>query len=110
MALHHPSMRNMAKHAQMNEYLQNFGKNALIKAANRGDAELCRLLLSHCDVNFTDKKGGTPLMFAALCGNEPLCQLLINSKAQMNSKCQDGWTPLMYAASKVSQSQRQCIS
>ena len=85
------------------DYITRFGKSALIKAACRGQLELCTRLLARCDVNFSDKKGVTALMYAALNGDESICRLLINGHAEVNRQCEDGWTSLMYAASKDNQ-------
>ena len=87
------STRSVEKQALAKEYLANFGKNALLKAACRGDEELCRQLVPRCAVNFRDKRGGTALMYAALNGSEVVCELLLNAQAHIDNKCNDGWTP-----------------
>ena len=75
-------------------------KNALLKAACRGDAEIVRHVIPHCDVNRRDKKGGTALMYASLYGNEASVDTLLMNGGDVSLTCVDGWTPLMYAASK----------
>ena len=48
------------------------------------------------DVNATNSKGESPLMLAALKGQEDIAKRLMNKGADVNKT---GWTPLHYAAS-----------
>ena len=51
-------------------------------------------------VNLGDKKGGTPLIWAAKKGNTEVMELLIQAKADFNLGDEDGETPLIWAAQK----------
>ena len=93
-------MQDDEKQEQAKEYLTRFGKKALLQASGQRDVDICRILMSECDVNFTDQQGGTALIYAALNGSYDICQLLIQGNADVNAACGHGWTPLMYAASK----------
>ena len=47
-----------------------------------------------------DKGNFTPLMWSALQGNVEVLKLLLESRANLNSRTNEGWTALMWAAEK----------
>ncbi|MDQ3024846.1 MAG: ankyrin repeat domain-containing protein, partial [bacterium] len=49
-----------------------------------------------------DAYGRTPLHYAALEGNESLCQELLSAGADVNAQDDNGWAPLHFAADKSS--------
>lgn len=68
-------------------------------AANRGSAELVRLLLAHgAVVNASDLQDYTPLHLAARGGQKDAADLLIAAGADIKSRTVSGCTPLHYAA------------
>jgi cytohesin len=68
-------------------------------AANRGSAELVRLLLTHgAVVDASDLQEYTPLHLAARGGHKKAADLLITADADVKSQTVSGGTPLHYAA------------
>jgi uncharacterized protein len=62
------------------------GDNALATAARTGKLDAIRVLLKHgADVNKTNQRGQTPLMFAVAEKNAPAAQLLIENGADANA-------------------------
>lgn len=75
------------------------GTSALVCAARGGHASIVHILLAAGAC--VDNKDGTitPLMSAAIAGHESVCRLLIDRKADVNTKMKGTeWTPLMFAA------------
>jgi ankyrin repeat protein len=70
----------------------------LHNAAQAGDTEQVRALLSGGDVNAKDKVGRTPLHRAADSGFKGIVELLIANGAHINAKDKDGHSPLYFAA------------
>ncbi len=76
---------------------------AIVTAAFNGKYKLVKKSIeAGCDIDFSDKKGYTPLMWAALKGNEDIVKLLIDSGANPNTKNYraKGITALMLATKK----------
>jgi serine/threonine-protein phosphatase 6 regulatory ankyrin repeat subunit A/serine/threonine-protein phosphatase 6 regulatory ankyrin repeat subunit B len=78
------------------------GWTALMWAAEKGDKEVCELLISKgADVNAKDKNGLTPLHLA--CWQEAKdssasVKALLEAGANVKATDKDGWTPLHFAA------------
>lgn len=51
-----------------------------------------------CEVNYQDRKGWTPIMYAAINGNAQLVERLCAAGARVNCKDRLRWTPLAYAS------------
>nr|WP_240702312.1 ankyrin repeat domain-containing protein [Trinickia terrae] len=78
------------------EKLDAAGENAMMLAALNGDADLVKLLIGKdAEVN---KKGWTPLHYAAANGQDEVAQLLIDHSAYIDAGSPNGTTPLMMAA------------
>jgi len=72
---------------------------ALSAAAQQGDADLCRYLLSQgVDINRKNMQGATPLVIALDYGHPEAAQALIEAGADMNLADANGQTPLILAA------------
>lgn len=72
---------------------------ALLRAAARGDASACKVLLAAgTDPNCADEGGDTPLMLAAQNGHAKICRLLLEAGAAVNTAKAMGTTALMRAA------------
>ena len=71
--------------------------HALAIAISEPSPKVCELLLAWPGLNIDQRNAQdeTPLMFAALRGNLPIAQALIDRDADVNKT---GWTPLHYAA------------
>lgn len=74
------------------------GQVAIVSALVGESPRVFEMLLSHPEVRIdaANAVGETPLMFAALRGNLPAMQRLLDRGAQVN---RSGWSPLHYAAS-----------
>lgn len=74
------------------------GQTGLTLAMQEGALNTARVLLGakDVDVNALNQSGESPLMMAALQGNEAGVQVLLDRGARIN---QPGWSPLHYAAS-----------
>lgn len=80
-----------------------FGRTSkLHEAAKQGDLQECKALLQKTPsaVSSRDKKGWTPLHWAAYTGREKVAELLLDNKADVNARASAGITPLHYAALK----------
>jgi len=72
------------------------GENALMMASLNGDLDLAkRLIAKDAQVN---KKGWTPLHYAATNGHDDVVQLLLDHSAYVDAGSPNGTTPLMMAA------------
>lgn len=71
---------------------------AIVKAAEKGVADLDRLIKTGHNVNMSDADGETPLMKAANRGKLRAVDTLIKAGANVNAKDEDGTTALMEAA------------
>jgi len=78
------------------------GDVALRKAAQDGDVKAVNELIRlEADVNARDRKGRTPLLWAAPARDNPLMiHLLVANGADVNASDRDGETALMIAASQ----------
>lgn len=75
------------------------GGEALLVAAERGDADLAELLLSHgAEIEYVDsEQQDTPLGWAAFYGKRNVAEVLLARGADRNHRDSDGFTPLGYA-------------
>jgi hypothetical protein len=72
---------------------------ALSAAAQRGDADLCRYLLSQgADINRKNMQGATAMVIALDYGHPEAAQALIEAGADINLADANGQTPLILAA------------
>ena len=60
--------------------------------------EISQVLLKREDVNVFDNSGLSTLSLACIAGNNEITQHFIELGADVNAKCLDGMTPVMYAA------------
>ena len=60
--------------------------------------ELFRIGCPLAIVNARVASGHTALHFASICGNEALVRELMAYGADINIKCNGGWTPMMWAS------------
>jgi ankyrin repeat protein len=71
----------------------------VIKVAKKGDlARVQQLIESGVDINATDRRNLTALMWASSNGNIEIARLLIEKGADVNAH--SGWTALIWAAAK----------
>ena len=87
-------------HAQTKLNLENkFGENALMMAAMRGLLpQAQRMVAKGAEVN---KKGWTPLHYAASAGDVAMVKFLLDASAYIDAESPTGDTPLMMAASRA---------
>ena len=70
----------------------------LVWASSMKNEAIVKVLLGHgAD---PDKGNFTPLMWAAYYGNLPLVKIFLESRANLNSRSNEGWTALMWAAER----------
>ncbi|KND55531.1 Ankyrin repeat [Candidatus Paraburkholderia kirkii] len=78
------------------EKLDSAGENAMMLAALNGDAAFVNLLIAKdAEVN---KKGWSPLHYAATNGHEDIVRILLDHSAYIDAGSPNGTTPLMMAA------------
>jgi uncharacterized protein len=78
------------------EKLDPAGENAMMLAALNGDATFVNLLIAKdAEVN---KKGWTPLHYAATNGHDDIVKILLDHSAYIDAGSPNGTTPLMMAA------------
>ncbi len=78
------------------EKLDSAGENAMMIAALNGDATFVNLLIAKdAEVN---KKGWTPLHYAATNGHDDIVKILLDHSAYIDAGSPNGTTPLMMAA------------
>ncbi|KMZ11926.1 Ankyrin repeat [Candidatus Burkholderia humilis] len=78
------------------EKLDPVGENAMMLAALNGDATFVNLLIAKdAEVN---KKGWTPLHYAATNGHDDIVKILLDHSAYIDAGSPNGTTPLMMAA------------
>ncbi|KNH08255.1 Ankyrin repeat [Candidatus Burkholderia brachyanthoides] len=78
------------------EKLDSAGENAMMLAALNGDATFVNLLIAkEAEVN---KKGWTPLHYAATNGHDDIVKILLDHSAYIDAASPNGTTPLMMAA------------
>ena len=99
----------MYGHKEAAQVLLEQGANDdLLSASARGDTEAMELIISPSGhaasaidlVNFPNRGGETPLMWAAQQGKIEAMKLLFKHKAQVNDVDQHGFTALMFASQK----------
>ena len=74
------------------------GKHLIHEAANIGNVELVKQLLSAgVDIDLKNKAGGTPLHAASVNGRIEVVKLLISKRANVNAQNRRGVTPLSFA-------------
>ena len=73
----------------------------MITAVEANDLKRVKTLLNHNPqlAVSRDRRGDTPLHWAAEWGCADVAELLVERKADVNAKDKTGWTPLHYAAS-----------
>ena len=71
------------------------GQTPLHRATSGAIADV--LLKSGADPHAKDKRGCTPLHFAAMNGYQAVAVALLACGAEVNAKGEDGWTPLRFA-------------
>ncbi len=75
------------------------GYTGLMVAAERGRADIVKLLLDHkADPNVAGRDGSTALMLAAENNQPEILKLLINRGADPNRQDNNGWTAVLKAA------------
>jgi ankyrin repeat protein len=75
------------------------GYTGLMVAAERGRADIVKLLLDHkADPNVAGRDGSTALMLAAESNQPEILKLLINRGADPNRQDNNGWTAVLKAA------------
>ncbi|MCC6059460.1 MAG: ankyrin repeat domain-containing protein [Thermofilum sp.] len=73
----------------------------LLDAVREGDAARVReLLRKGANANAKDRRGWTPLHWAAAGGHAEVARLLLERGADVNARDDDDWTPLHIAAAK----------
>ncbi|CAB3750699.1 ankyrin repeat domain-containing protein [Paraburkholderia humisilvae] len=78
------------------EIVDKAGENAMMMAALNGDVPLVNLLISKgAEVN---RKGWTPLHYAATNGHDDVIKVLLDHSAYIDAGSPNGTTPLMMAA------------
>lgn len=81
------------------QHLYSKGQQPLLEAAEAGNTEQVRQLLSKGkSVNARDKNDYTPLIEASDNGHLETVQLLLQKGAKVNAKALGGWTALMLAS------------
>ena len=60
-----------------------------------------QLLQSGVDVNVRDKRGATPLLYAAAVGTPEVMRILIDAGADVNARTAFGATPLIWSAANI---------
>ena len=71
-------------------------------AIRAGDTAAVRQLVqSGVDVNTKDRRGGTPLLYAAAVGTPQIMRLLIDAGADVNARTSFGATPLLWSAANA---------
>jgi ankyrin repeat protein len=73
------------------------GKNALTAAATNGEHAIVKLLLEHGAELEGKCRGGTALKFAIMGSHCKTVELLINAKANIETRDEDNQTPLIMA-------------
>jgi len=82
-----------------NVWSSNTTRQALLHAANIGDATTVeRLLAEGAHVNGSDANNITPLLVATMDSRIEVIKLLLTKGANANARSEDGWTPLLTAA------------
>jgi ankyrin repeat protein len=67
------------------------------KAIRGNDVAALRTLVRSANVNERDKRGATPLLYAAAYGSSEAMRVLVNAGAEVNASNDFGATPLMWA-------------
>ncbi len=91
----------LAQHPKTKVEFQNkSGESPLMMAAIQNQIELAQVLIARgADVN---RKGWTPLHYAATRGHRDMIRLLLDNNAYIDSESPNGTTPLMLAANSTS--------
>jgi ankyrin repeat protein len=86
----------LLEHGANVNQVSDFGHSALVRAVEGRNLEVVRLLLdSGADVQ---RFGGDAVGAAAVLGRSDILKLLLEHQAQINTKSENGMTPLMLAA------------
>jgi ankyrin repeat protein len=87
--------------ADVNYRVYGYGWNSLFWAVNRGQFDMCMLLLDHgVDVNNESNNGWTPLMLAVYQSGIDIIKLLLIRGANVNHINKIGHTILSYALNR----------
>lgn len=80
------------------EQTDEYGRTALLKAAEKGELEIVEYLADHgADTDVRDCSGMTALIYAAWFGQLSVVQYLVEHVADKDAQDSDGWTAMMYA-------------
>jgi ankyrin repeat protein len=80
------------KRANPNPREKGSGETAFMRAADRGQVDVLRALLTKADVNAVNRRGETALMHAARNGRMQAVELLLANGAKLDARNVDGMT------------------
>jgi uncharacterized protein len=88
-----------ASNARLDEQVCSEGETALIESIATGMNQVsANLIAAGANVNLADRRGVTPLMYAAWHCQEDILSFLLNQRANVNAVDADGSSALMFAA------------
>lgn len=91
------AVKSLIEHGMDPNAVNDKKQTALVIALREGSPKVARMLIEHpkTDVSATNGSDESPLMMAALKGNQEAVDLLLKRDAAVNKT---GWSPLHYAA------------
>ena len=93
-----PEQQKQANAQLVSLWIDDKGEANENKAKTITEATVQKTLNTGADVNATDKFGVTILAATALVGSVDVVRLLLDKGADVNAKCKDGRTPLLFAS------------